>query len=59
MMLTEEELTLEEIDEVLHNVSVSLQDKYGNRLTWQRKEFYNNLIDNLLDKRLILTNKIK
>lgn len=59
MIKSEEELTLEEIDEALGFVAVSLKDRYGNRLTHQQKTLYLNILDSLLDKRLALTSKPK
>ena len=49
-----EEATLEEIDEALFHLRERLQDCYGNRLTYQQKQFYLASVDDLLDARLAL-----
>jgi len=52
-----EEATLEEIDEALSHLRERLQDRYGNRLTYQQRQFYLASVDDLLDARLALTDK--
>jgi len=51
------EATLEEIDEALSHLRKRLQDRYGNRLTYQQRQFYLASVDDLLDARLALTDK--
>ena len=48
------EITIEEIDEALEHLRLSLQDYYGHRLTPQQREFYLASVDDLLDARLML-----
>jgi len=48
------EITIEEIDEALEHLRLSLQDYYGHRLTAQQREFYLASVDDLLDARLTL-----
>ena len=47
-------VTIEEIDEALANVREMLQDRYGNRLSYQKKTLLLASIDDLLDARLQL-----
>ena len=56
MMITAE-ATLEEIDEALAHLRERLQDRYGNRLTYQQRQLYLSSVDDLLDARLALTEK--
>ena len=56
MMITAE-ATLEEIDEALAHLRERLQDRYGNRLTYQQRQLYLSSVDDLLDARLALTDK--
>ena len=49
-----EEATLEEIDEALSHLRERLQDRYGNRLTYQQRQTYLSSVDDLLDARLAL-----
>jgi len=53
MMITAE-ATLEEIDEALEHLRERLQDRYGNRLTYQQRQLYLSSVDDLLDARLAL-----
>ena len=53
MMITAE-ATLEEIDEALEHLRKRLQDRYGNRLTYQQRQLYLSSVDDLLDARLAL-----
>jgi hypothetical protein len=48
------EATLDEIDEALAHLRERLQDRYGNRLTYQQKQLYLSSVDDLLDARLAL-----
>jgi hypothetical protein len=47
-------VTIEEIDEALAHVRELLQDRYGNRLTHQKKTLLLESVDELLDVRLQL-----
>ena len=49
------EATLAEIDEALAHLRERLQDRYGNRLTYQQKQLFLSSVDDLLDARLSLT----
>jgi len=53
MMITAE-ATLDEIDEALSHLRERLQDRYGNRLTYQQRQLYLSSVDDLLDARLAL-----
>jgi len=48
------EATLEEIDEALEHLRERLQDRYGNRLTYQQRQLYLSSVYDLLDARLAL-----
>lgn len=52
MQVVATDLTVEEIDEALGYLRVKLQDRYGNRLTHQQREFYLESVNDLLDARL-------
>jgi hypothetical protein len=54
MQIVLNELTVEDIDEALEYLRLSLQDYYGHRLTHQQREFYLSSVDDLLDARLTL-----
>jgi len=51
MQIALEEVTIAEIDEALAHLRDKLQDRYGNRLTYQQKQFYLSSVDDLLDTR--------
>ena len=51
------EATLEEIDEALAHLRERLQDRYGNRLTYQQRQLFLSSVDDLLDARLALVSK--
>jgi len=51
------EANLEEIDEALKHLRERLQDRYGNRLTYQQRQLYLSSVDDLLDARLALVSK--
>ena len=55
MIVIEGEVTVAEIDEALRNIREMLVDRYGNRLSHQKKELLLSSIDDLLDARLKLT----
>ena len=48
-------ITVADIDEALSHIRLMLQDRYGNRLTHQRKQMLLESIDDLLDYRLQIT----
>ena len=50
-----EEVSIVELDEALGHLAEQLKDRYGNRLTWQRKALLMESMDDLLDYRLTLT----
>jgi hypothetical protein len=50
-----EDVSLVDLDETLSHLSKELQDRYGNRVDWKRKELLIDSIDDLLDYRLLLT----
>lgn len=45
------EVTIAEIDEALSNLKEMLVDRYGNRLSYQKRELLLSSIDDLLDER--------
>lgn len=49
------EVTVEEIDEALKYLAAGLEDKYGSRLTWRKKDLIMSSIDDLLDARIAIT----
>ena len=52
-MQIEDEVTVPELDEALAHIAEQLKiDKYGNRMTWQKREILLSSIDDLLDARL-------
>ena len=55
MIVIEGEVTVAEIDEALSNIRDMLVDRYGNRLSHQKKELLLSSIDDLLDARINLT----
>ena len=55
MIIAIEEINLADIDEALAHLRERLQDRYGNRLTHQQRQFYLSSVDDLLDARLSLT----
>jgi len=55
MIVVDGEVTIAEIDEALRNIREMLVDRYGNRLTHQKKELLLSSIDDLLDARNNLT----
>ena len=53
MLIIDEEITLAEIDEAIGHINTMLKiDEYGNRMTYQRKQFLEGSLDDLLDARL-------
>lgn len=55
MHTIDNEVTIKDIDEAITHISYMLVDRYGNRLTHQRREILKSGIDDLLDARLALT----
>ena len=55
MVIVSGEITIEELDEALSHLRERLQDRYGNRLTYQQKQLFLSSVDDLLDARLSLT----
>jgi hypothetical protein len=55
MIVVDGEVTIAEIDEALRNIREMLVDRYGNRLSHQKKELLLSSVDDLLDARLNLT----
>ena len=55
MIVVDGEVTVAEIDEALRNIREMLIDRYGNRLSHQKKELLLSSVDDLLDARLNLT----
>ena len=51
MQIVASEVTLEDIDEALGHLRLKLQDKYGNRLTHNQRQFYLEQVNDLLDVR--------
>jgi hypothetical protein len=52
MIIDKEIITLADIDEAITHLAKMLEDRYGNRLTHQRKAFLMGELDSLLDARL-------
>ena len=52
MIIDKEVVSLADIDEAIAHLSEMMKDRYGNRLTHQRKAFLMNELDSLLDARL-------
>jgi hypothetical protein len=55
MIVIEGEVTIAEIDEALSNIREMLEDRYGNRLSHQKRQLLMDSVDDLLDARLNLT----
>ena len=55
IVIDDRPVTLADIDEALSHIREMLQDRYGNRLTHQRKQMLLESIDDLLDYRLQIT----
>lgn len=55
MQVPLDDLTVAEIDEALAYLKDKLHDRYGNRLTYQQREYYLANVDALLDARLFFT----
>jgi len=59
MQITLEEVTIADIDEALAHLRDKLQDHYGNRLTYQQRQFYLSSVDDLLDARNALAHPVR
>jgi hypothetical protein len=57
MIIVEAEITVQEIDEALLHLKNMLEDKYGNRLSYQKRKILLDSVDDLLDARLKLSVK--
>jgi hypothetical protein len=55
IVIDDRPITVADIDEALSHIREMLQDRYGNRLTHQRKQMLLESIDDLLDYRLQIT----
>jgi hypothetical protein len=58
MIIEKDEITIADIDEAIAHLSEMLKDRYGNRLTHQRKLFLMGELDSLLDARLEALNEL-
>lgn len=58
MIIQRDVVTLADIDEAIAHLSEMMKDKYGNRLTHQRKAFLMSELDSLLDARLEAINEL-
>ena len=52
MIIQRDVVTLADIDEAIAHLSEMMKDRYGNRLTHQRKTFLMGELNSLLDARL-------
>jgi hypothetical protein len=57
MQVVATDLTVGEIDEALGYLRLKIQDRYGNRLTHQQRQFYLESINDLLDARNAIVEK--
>ena len=57
MQIVKADLTVKEIDEALGYLRLKLQDRYGNRLTHQQRQFYLESVNDLLDARIAMSDK--
>lgn len=55
IVIDERAVSVADIDEALSHIRLMLQDRYGNRLTHQRRQMLLESIDDLLDYRLQIT----
>ena len=53
----EDEITVAELDEAIRYISEQLKDRYGNRVTPNRRKLLMDSIDDLLEARSVLTKK--
>lgn len=59
MNIAFQEVTIDDIDEMLGYLRLELQDYYGHRVTPRRRESLLERIDELLEARLELTNGLQ
>ena len=52
MVINKDEVTIADIDEAIIHLAGMMKDRYGNRLTHQKKAFLMSELDSLLDARL-------
>jgi len=57
MIIEKDVITIADIDEAIAHLSFMLKDRYGNRITHQRKAFLMGELDSLLDARLEAANE--
>ena len=54
MFIIEGDVTIAEIDDALGYISIQLRtDKFGDRMTWKKRQTLMSSADDLLDERLI------
>jgi hypothetical protein len=53
----QDEITVAELDEAIRYISEQLKDRYGNRVTPNRRKLLMDSIDDLLEARSALTKK--
>ena len=58
MIIQRDVVTIADIDEAIAHLSEMMKDRYGNRLTHQRKAFLMSELDSLLDVRLEAINEL-
>ena len=59
MLIIEKEVTIPELDEALTFIWKKVKtDEYGNRMDWRKKELLLTSIDDLLDARIELLNRV-
>ena len=58
MIIQRDVVTIADIDEAIAHLSEMMKDRYGNRLTHQRKAFLMSELDSLLDARLEAINEL-
>jgi len=59
MVIVSDKVTIAEIDEALGYLTDALRiDQYGNRMTWKKRQTIQESIDDLLDERLSLIEKL-
>ena len=59
MVIVSDKVTIAEIDEALGYLTDALKiNQYGNRMTWKKRQTIQESIDDLLDERLSLIEKL-
>lgn len=60
MVLVDESVSVAEIDEAIAHAAKALKtDHYGNRMSWKKKALLESSIDDLLDERWKLMNRVE